>query len=206
MVKVKICGITNLEDAKRGAELGAYAVGFVFAKSPRQITPELASNIIKQLPDSVLSVGLFVNETQEKIEEILNICKLDFLQFHGDETPEVCHNFRKRAKVIKAFRIKNEDSLKLLKSYNVDGYLLDAYVEGIAGGTGKTFNWDLAIKAKKEVRPVILSGGLSPDNIAEAIRRVSPFAVDVSSGVEITPGKKDFNLMRRFFENAKDIT
>jgi len=206
MVQVKICGITNLEDAKAAVKAGADLLGFVFADSPRRITPETALGIINQLPGSVLRVGLFVNEAPEKIDEILNICKLDFLQFHGDETPEFCQNFGQRAEIIKAFRIKDKRSLVKLKDFQVDGYLLDAYLKGKSGGTGKSFDWNLAVEAKAMASRIILSGGLNPDNVADAVKKVAPYAVDVSSGVESSPGKKDFDLMRRFIKNAKANT
>jgi len=206
MAKVKICGITNLEDAKEAVKLGAHAVGFVFAKSPRRISPEDASSIIAELPDSVFKVGLFVNATREAVNEVLEVCQLGVLQFHGDETPEFCECFNNKAKIIKAFRMQDEESLKALECFKVDGYLLDTYVEGKAGGTGKTFDWGLAKKAKEYTKAIILSGGLTPDNVKDAIKAVGPCAVDVSSGVEAHPGKKDFKLMRRFIENVKEAT
>jgi len=206
MVKVKICGITNLADAKAAIKAGADLLGFVFADSPRRITPDAASKIINQLSGSVLRVGLFVNEKPEKIDEVLNICNLDFLQFHGHENPDFCEGFRQKAEIIKAFKIKNKKSIDELKNFKVDAYLLDAYVKGKSGGTGKSFDWKLAIEAKAIANPIILSGGLNPDNVADAVKKVAPYAVDVSSGVESAPGKKDLDLMRRFIKNAKSIT
>lgn len=212
MTRVKICGITNLEDALGAVKLGADALGFVFAESPRQIDPRKASQIIRSLPPFVTVVGLFVDERAEMVRKIMEDCRLDALQFHGDESPEYCGQFSTRTgdkslsgcrRTVKAFRIKDEETLKTIPSYRVDAYLLDAYVEGTVGGTGKSFNWDLAIEAKKIGRPIILAGGLSPDNVAEAIKKVSPYGVDVSSQVEKVPGKKDHKKMKDFMQTVR---
>ena len=204
MVKVKICGITNLEDAKAAVELGADAIGFVFAKSPRQIKPEVAAEIINKLGQFKNFAGVFVNAPLETVKEIAKICKLDILQFHGDEAPEYCKAFRKTHKVFKAFRIKDKNSLKLLRKYDVDGYLLDTFSSRLRGGTGKTFDWALAKEAGKLVSLIILSGGLNQENIKEAIKKVRPYMADVSSGVEKRPGKKDLRLMKEFIKAVKN--
>ncbi|MDK2820236.1 MAG: phosphoribosylanthranilate isomerase [Clostridia bacterium] len=189
MVKVKICGIKTWEEAKSVIDLGVDIIGFVFAKSPRQVKPETAKEIIKKLPPFVTSVGVFVNEPKDRLIEIAYYCQLDILQLHGDETPEYCEGISKR--LIKAFRVKDTSYLEAMKLYkNVKGFLLDAYVKGVAGGTAKTFNWELAKTASSSGRPIILAGGLTPKNVGKAIKIVKPYAVDVSSGVE-TNGYKD---------------
>lgn len=199
---IKICGITNLEDALRAAELGADALGFVFyPRSPRCVNKEMAKEIIESLPKEVIKVGVFVDEVAEEVREIASYCGLGMLQFHGNEPPDYCRGFGQR--VIKAFRVKNKESLIDLPKYEVDYYLLDAYGETLPGGTGRTFNWDLAEEAKEFGRPVILSGGLTPDNVISAIKKIVPFGVDVSSGVEVSPGKKDHKKLQEFIQKVK---
>jgi phosphoribosylanthranilate isomerase len=205
VVRVKICGITNLEDALAASELGADALGFVFAPSPRRIEVSEAGGIIAQFPPFVTTVGLFVNEARARVRETIERCRLNAVQFHGGESPQVCKEFMPGIKVIKAFRIKDEESLNRIGEYGVSACLLDAWVEGRSGGTGKTFDWNLAAAAKDFGLPLILSGGLNPDNVARAIERVDPYAVDVSSGVESAPGKKDYKLMKEFISRAKGI-
>ncbi len=204
-VWVKICGITNIEDALRVVELGADALGFVFyEKSPRKITKEKAKEIIDKIQTvkpRVVKVGLFVDELEEKVNEIASYCNFDILQFHGDETPNYCKKFPQ--KIIKAFKIKDKESLVNIPKYEVDYYLLDAYSEELPGGTGKTFNWDLAKEAKEFGKPIILSGGLNPENIIEALKKVLPFGVDVSSGVELFPGQKDHKKLEEFITKVK---
>ncbi|MBI1912495.1 MAG: phosphoribosylanthranilate isomerase [Deltaproteobacteria bacterium] len=201
MLKVKICGITNQLDAALAVDSGADALGFIFhEKSPRYIRPEDAALIIKGLPPFITTVGVFVNEAPVKVRTIMEAAGLGFAQLHGDETPEDCNEIG--SKVIKAFRIKQSSDIEAIKRYNASAYLLDTYREGIPGGTGETFNWDIAIEAKKLGR-IILSGGLNPDNIAEAIKKVAPYAVDVSSGVELKPGKKDPDKIKKFMEQVK---
>lgn len=206
MVKIKICGITNTEDATWAANLGADFLGLVFAKeSRRKVSLEKAQQIIKVLPPYIEKVGLFVNEEPQTVNKILDLCQLSLLQFHGEESSDYCNQFKGRAKIIKAFRIKDEDSLKQVSQYEVDFYLLDAFIETEAGGTGQTFNWDLALKVKEFGRPIFLAGGLNPDNVVEAIKKVQPYAVDVSSGVESSPRRKDVELLQEFIDNVRKI-
>jgi phosphoribosylanthranilate isomerase len=195
-VKVKICGITKLEDASNAVELGADALGFIFAPSPRQIAPQKASEIIRAIPPLVKTVGVFVNEAPATIREVMQHCGLDLIQLHGDESPAFCDEFMPYA--IKALRIKDESSLQLSQAYHgtIRALLLDTYSKDMVGGTGKTFDWDLAVRIKNQGIPIILSGGLTPSNIAQAINTVRPYAVDVNSGIESYPGKKDYILMK----------
>ena len=203
MVKVKICGITNQEDALMAVAAGADAVGFVFHEaSPRNVTPEQAAGIIRALPPFVQAVGLFVNMPIEFVNATAQVCRLDIVQLHGEETPEYCDRVSRR--VIKAFRIKDAGSLNPIRDYRAAGYLLDAWSPDAYGGTGMTFNWDIA-RAAGAFGPVILAGGLTPDNVAEAVECVSPYAVDVSSGVEAVPGKKDRDKVLRFVRCAKGL-
>lgn len=200
---VKICGITNIEDALAAAHSGADALGFNFyQKSLRYVDPQRAGNIIRELPPFVTAVGLFVNEDPGRVEDISGMCGLDILQFHGDETPDYCAGFSRR--VIKAFRIRSREDVDYLRAYRVSACLLDAYSEGAYGGTGRTFNWGLAAEAKGMGR-VMLAGGLTPDNVAEAVAAVGPYAVDVASGVESVPGKKDRRMVEEFIRRAKGI-
>ena len=200
MVRVKICGITNIEDAVLAVEAGADALGFVFSPSPRQITPHDASHIIAALPPFVARVGVFVDEPLEKVKNLVAFCPLDLVQLHGQEGPEYCLEVAPRA--IKAFRVQDESVLTLLPSYRVCAYLLDSFVSGLAGGTGQTFDWSIARRAGT-LGPVILSGGLTPENVARAIREARPYAVDVSSGVEARPGKKDHHKLRAFIQAVR---
>jgi phosphoribosylanthranilate isomerase len=202
MVKVKICGITSLEDALTAVEAGADALGFVFyPASPRHVSPEQAAAIIRHLPPFVQTVGLFVNEEQAVIHTISDQCGLDVIQLHGEETPEYCSAIRRR--ILKAFRVKDITTLDALLQYQVSGYLLDAWSPNAHGGTGRTFNWDIAAEATKRGHLIILAGGLTPDNVAESIQQTHPYAVDVSSGVESAPGRKDATRVRRFITLAK---
>jgi len=201
MTRIKICGLTNLGDALSAVELGADALGFVFAESPRRISPQRAAGIIDSLPPFLTCVGLFVDESPGAVRKIIEECRLDVLQFHGNESPDYCRQFR--IKIIKAFGIKNENSLQVIPHYQVDAYLLDTYGEGTPGGTGESFNWDLALRAREFGRPIILAGGLDVDNVAEAIGKVRPYGVDVSTGVEAEPGKKDHKKMKEFIKAVR---
>ncbi len=200
MVRVKICGITNIEDALLAVGLGADALGFVFAPSPRKISPEVAREIIEALPPFVSRVGVFVNQVRDKVEKIAHLCNLDVLQLHGEESSAYCKAFE--LKVIKALRVKDSSVLDVMSKYEVDAFLLDTFVGDKHGGTGKTFNWKIAGEAKS-FGEVILSGGLTPKNIDEAIVDVEPYGVDVSSGVEAYPGKKDPEKLRAFFNAVR---
>ena len=199
MLKVKICGITNIDDALLAAELGADAIGFIFAPSPRRISPDTARDIIENIPAFVKSVGVFVNEDPEVISNIVKTCGIDMVQLHGDESPELCYQFMPRT--IKALRIKDYPYMNVINAYKgkVRALLLDAYSEKSAGGTGKSFNWAIALKIKESGIPVILAGGLGPENIQSAITTVKPYGVDVNSGIEERPGKKSHDLMRELF-------
>jgi phosphoribosylanthranilate isomerase len=201
-VAVKICGITNYDDAFIAVRLGASALGFIFARSPRQVTPQKARDIIAAIGPFVKTVGVFVNEGHATIREIKHFCKLDLVQLHGDESPDFCHALMPYS--IKALRIKDSLSLPSIKAYQgkVRALLLDTYSKDRAGGTGKTFDWKLASKIQKLGMPIILSGGLGPSNIAEAISTVKPYAVDVNSGVEERPGKKNTGLMKDLMEKV----
>jgi phosphoribosylanthranilate isomerase len=202
MVKVKICGITNLDDALAAVENGADALGFVFFRgSPRFISPGDAASIIKKLPPFVQTFGVFVDEVAEDIRTIVSMAGIGLVQLHGDEAPEACRLYRR---VIKAIRVKSLESLSPLERFkdHVSAFLLDAYSPDNLGGTGMIFNWDIAIEAKRFGK-IILAGGLTPDNVADAIRRVRPYGVDVSSGVELMRGKKDLQKIKLFIERAK---
>jgi phosphoribosylanthranilate isomerase len=202
MVRVKICGMTNLEDALLAAELGADALGFIFyAKSPRYVAPETARAIIAQLPPFVAAVGVFVDEAATVVQELAARAGLDWVQLHGQESPDYCRSLGR--KVIKAFRIQDEGSLSRLADYRgaAQALLLDTYKKGQVGGTGETFDWHLARQAK-QYGPIILAGGLTSENVAQAIATAQPAAVDAASGTEAAPGKKDPAKLRAFFEAA----
>ena len=205
-VKVKICGITNTPDAQNAVKAGADAVGFVFAKSPRRITPNKARGITLQLPPAVFKIGVFVNEKKSKVLKIAKACKLDALQFHGQETNAYCAYFRKQYKVIKTIRIKDKASLTQIHKYkDIDAYLLDTFDNRVYGGTGKCFNLNLA-KSLNLKKPIIAAGGINVKNVRTIIRSIKPCAVDVSTSVEKAKGKKDFKRMRTFVKRAKQVT
>ena len=200
-VKVKVCGMTSLKDALVAVEVGADAVGFIFyKKSPRSVTMKTVREIVLELPPFVDTVGVFVDETAEQINKIADYCNLDIIQLHGDESPTFCKKIRR--KVIKAFRIKDMQSVKKLSSFQVSGFLLDTFSENLHGGTGEVFDWNLALPAKK-FGPVIMAGGLTPNNVQQAVRQIRPYGVDVCSGVESEPGIKDHKKVRAFLNNAK---
>ncbi len=196
MTYIKICGITKIDDALQIADLGVDALGFVFyPESKRYLTPEKAQEIVKHLPPFVSTVGVFVNENN--VNDILHKCSLDFLQFHGDESPEYCAGFNKR--IIKAFRVTDDFSCSRLTDYSVSAFLLDSYVKGNYGGTGTVFDWDKAVEAKQYGK-IILSGGLNPENTGDALKIVKPYGIDVSSGVEIEPGIKDIEKVKKIVQ------
>lgn len=198
-----MCGITDSEDALCAVRLGASALGFVFyEKSPRFVTPAEAGEIIKRLPPFVTKVGVFVNAEAGYLREARDIAGFDVYQFHGDETPEFCATFGED--YIKAVRVKDKDadSLRAVELYDTDAFLFDAYSPDAYGGTGENFSWDVFSGRKLGDKFVILSGGLNSDNVRDAIRAVNPYAVDVSSGVESSPGVKDHLKLKRFMEAA----
>jgi phosphoribosylanthranilate isomerase len=199
MVRIKICGITNLEDALLAAELGADALGFIFySKSPRYVAPDSAREIITHLPPFVVTVGVFVDEATAVVRDLAAQIGLDWIQAHGQESPDYCRSLGRR--VIKGFRMKDASSLKDLEPFQgaVQAFLLDTYKKGQVGGTGESFDWRLAWEAKKYGQ-IILAGGLTPDNVAQAIKVAQSQAVDTASGTEAAPGKKDPEKLRAFF-------
>lgn len=198
-LRIKICGITCVEDALAAVDAGADALGFVFAPSPRSICPETAAAIIRALPPFITTVGLVVNQDPLPI---LTRCPLDVVQFHGDESPEKIAACPRRA--IKAFRVRSAAELVPAGAYvAAAALLLDAWVPGKAGGTGHRFDWQLAEEARGLNRPLIIAGGLTPENVGECVRRIRPYGVDVSSGVESAPGRKDQDLLRAFVAAAR---
>ena len=202
--RVKICGITRPEDARAAAELGADAIGLVFyAPSPRAVTIEQAQAVCAALPPFVTRVGLFVNALREEIQQVLNAVPLDLLQFHGDETATDCEGFERP--YIKALRMAADmDVVSELKAFSsATGILLDSYQVGVPGGTGQTFNWSRV--PVQMAQPIILAGGLTPDNVAMAIEQVRPYAVDVSGGVEAAKGIKDRNKMMAFLNEVQHV-
>ena len=208
MVRVKICGITNINDATNAVHFGADAIGFVFAKSPRKISKEEASFIIKKLPPFVTSVALFVNEGVNKVKEICQFCNIHTIQFHGNETQDYLDQFT-NFKIIKAIRIRDKTDILQLDSLQADAYLLDSYSKDKMGGTGKSFDWNFiknSDKLSEKLDRVIIAGGLNPENVWEAIRLTKPFGVDTSSGVEASPGIKDKTLIQQFINAAKCST
>jgi phosphoribosylanthranilate isomerase len=207
MVRIKICGITNEKDALWAVNMGADYIGFNFYKnSPRKISQKLAAQIIGKLPSFTQPVGVFVNEEVRTVKRIAEKCRLSLIQLHGEETPEYCRELQAqshRLKIIKVFKIRNKENLEGMERYDVDYYLLDSYVPGIEGGTGEIFNWDLAVEAKQFGKPIFLAGGLTPDNVTLAIEKVNPYGVDVASGVERTPRRKDYELMSEFIKRIR---
>ena len=200
--RVKICGITNLDDARHAAACGADALGFVFYPgSPRFVTPDTARRIIAELPPLVTTVGLFVNESPARIREMVEFCGLNTVQLHGDEKPDQC--CYPPCRVIKAFRLRGDMQDSLFAAYKVSALLLDAFVPDQFGGTGHRCDWEQAAAVALQHR-VVLAGGLNPENVAEAVRQVHPYGVDVSSGVEEKPGQKDPEKVARFIRMAKE--
>lgn len=201
MTEIKICGITNRKDARAAVELGARALGFVFAPSPRRVDPGQAREIALSLPPEVLAVGVFVDASQR---EMAGFTWLSGIQLHGQEPPELLAALPQAWK-IKSFRMKTQEDLAQLSLYleSAQAFLLDTRVEGLAGGSGRCFDWNLAVKARELGKPLILAGGLNPANVAEAIARVRPAWVDVSTGVESAPGRKDYRKMKEFIANVR---
>ena len=201
-MRVKICGITSHEDAWAAVEAGADALGFIFVEgTPRYIEPAAAAAITARMPPFAATVGVFVDRTPEEIERIVGVSGVGLVQLHGHESPEICGHLR--MPFIKAIRIQGERDLEALHRYpEAKGFLLDTYVAGQSGGTGRTFPWEIAVKAAREFR-VILSGGLTPDNVALAVTQVRPYALDVCTGVEVSPGRKDHHKVREFIDQAR---
>lgn len=201
--RIKICGITRVEDALAAVRLGAHAIGLVFyAPSPRAVTPAQARSIIDALPPFVTTVGLFVNADTQMVRETVAVAPVQLLQFHGDETPEFCSGFA--LPYLRAVRVRADtDLLQYAREFRAaKGLLLDAYVEGLRGGTGATFDWSLI--PRQLPLPVVLSGGLEPGNVEAAVRAVQPWAVDVSSGVESAKGIKDAVKIEQFINGVRN--
>ena len=205
MTRVKVCGITNLEDALAALDAGADMLGLNFyPRSPRYVTPEAARRVVERLPPGVECVGVFVNEdTPACVERIAREAGVGAVQLHGAETPEFCGGLNGLT-TIKALRVGPDFTPETAAGYRTDAVLLDAYVAGEWGGTGHTFDWALARRTREAVPRLFLAGGLNPDNAASAVAAVRPYAVDVCSGVETSPGRKSEQLMRRFIERVKE--
>ena len=201
-IKIKICGITNIEDARAASDLGADALGFIFYKdSKRYVAPETVKDIISELPLFITKVGVFVKSDLNEILSIKEKTGIDIAQLHGDETPEFCRSIP--FKVIKVIRVKDKSDLGQVAQYSDQDILFDTYSDKEYGGTGESFNWEI-LKDLSLSRNIILSGGLSPDNVLDAVKIVRPYAVDVSSGVESEPGKKDHKKIKQFIEAIKN--
>src|SRR5271155_1491514 len=207
MVKVKICGITNLSDARRAVEAGADFLGFNFyLKSSRYIAPATARRIVQRLPQGVESVGVFVNEPEPEMLTIARRVGLDYVQLHGDETAEVVSRMRRSFRVIKAIRVRDSFGVSQLRNFKgASSILLDGFDAHLRGGSGKRFNWKLAKSAGRK-RQIFLAGGLTPENAAEAVSAARPFAIDVCSGVESRPGKKDAARMRALVAAVRPVS
>lgn len=200
--RIKICGMTRHADLQYAARLGVDAVGFVFAESPRKVEPDFVRNLSIAVPPFVSKVGVFVDADIDLVKHIAALCKLDWVQFHGNESPDYCAAIDRN--VLKAIRVRDRESIQALAPYKqcVQGFVLDTYVKGQKGGTGQSFDWSLAREAKA-YGPVILAGGLTPEDVDHAVASVKPYGVDVSSGVETAPGVKDHEKMRLFVERVR---
>lgn len=203
IVKVKICGLTNYEDASAAIDMGADLLGFNFyPKSPRYIKPENAAKIISKLPAFMDITGVFVNEPIEKIHEIRSLCSLNWVQLHGDEDPEFCNGFRSHdVKVMKAIRVKDQRDVESAEDFFTDAILLDAFDPNKYGGTGISFDWNIVGHINKRI---FLAGGINPDNAAKAVD-LGVYGIDICSGIEASPGKKDHKLMKKLFENIHHL-
>ncbi len=201
MVRVKVCGITNRDDALCAVDAGADALGFIFyEKSPRYVAPEIVGEIVAALPPFVTSVGVFVNASEARMDAVVKLAGLRAIQLHGDEPPEACLGHA--VPVIRALRVGENFEPEQMRSYLVDTFLLDTEKAGKYGGTGEIFDWSKAIAAK-DVGRIVLSGGLNPDNVVASIEAVMPYAVDASSGVEAEPGKKDHRKVKQFLKAVR---
>ena len=205
-MKIKFCGITNREDALNAIALNVDALGFIFYEhSPRYISIEKVEEFMFEIPPFIHTVGVFVNETYEKIIETSNRCKLSTIQLHGNENPDFCTKFT--LPTVKAIQVKNEEDIQKIPQYKgcANGIILDTKVENVHGGTGKTFDWGLALAAKEYDTPLILSGGINEQNITKAIKMVGPYGLDICSGIEKEPGLKDYNKMKKIIESIKKV-
>lgn len=205
MTKIKFCGITELDDAERAVAAGAWAVGVIFwPRSPRRCAPDVAAEIAAAVKRRAEVAGVFVNATLDHVAEIADGVGLTMVQLHGDEGPAYCAEVARRTgcKVIKAVRVRSRADVQAVSSFHTDYHLLDSYIAGVPGGTGETFAWDIA-RAHRSTVPVILSGGLTPENVGEAIAAVRPFAVDVASGIERAPGLKDPDKLDAFADAVR---
>jgi len=202
-LRIKICGITNIDDALEAVNAGAEALGFMlYEKSKRFVRPETVKEIIREMPPFVSCVGVFVNESRENILSVKESCQLDTIQLHGDESPKFCQGIP--GKVIKAFQLRTPKTLNTVATYQTNAWLLDSYSPAARGGTGDSFNWDWVKAASPLDRPVIIAGGLTPDNAADCVLATRPYGLDVSSGVEISPGKKCAKKMKDFVTAARE--
>ena len=203
MVRVKICGITNLADAQAAVKAGADALGFVFAKSPRRVSEHEARRIASAIGPWIAKVGVFVNSSPAVVEGVMRRCGLDVAQLHGDEAPAAARSLRSKGlRVVKALRVGPATDLRAYRNYPADAFLLDTASPQAYGGTGKSFDWQI-LKQARFSKPVIVSGGLRPENVGALLKVYTPYGVDVSSGVEKTPGKKDPKAVKAFIKNAK---
>ena len=207
MTLVKICGITNLNDALAAITAGADALGFNFYKpSPRYITPQTAHEIMEQLPASVLTVGVFVNEdSPQAVMNIATEAEIKALQLHGDESPDYCRELAAKTSVIKTLAVSDNFDPKLAQAYQVDAIMLDTRDNRLRGGTGRVFDWSIAQQVSRLVPKLYLAGGLSPENVEEAINRVHPYAVDACSGLEDRPGTKNHERLRAFIDTVRSV-
>jgi phosphoribosylanthranilate isomerase len=201
MIRVKVCGITNLEDALAAAEMGADALGFVLAPSPRQVSPENLRQLVAELPPLIIKVGVFVDSPLDEVRRIMEDCGLNLAQLHGSESPEYCEALFPR--VIKSFQVKDATVLKQLPLYHASAYLLDGYHSKLKGGSGQSFGWEI-LQQTKGLGRIILAGGLTPENVARAIAVAKPYGLDVASGVEARPGKKDHTKLAAFMKAVKE--
>ena len=204
MIEIKICGITNREDALVAAALGANALGFIFhPASPRYVSPIEAKEIIKLLPPTITRVGVFVNSGEAEVKKTADICGLDVIQLHGDESPEYCRRFPPES-IVKAVFLNSDNDLACLESYHVRAFLADSRHDGRYGGTGRKADWELAARTAEKY-PLIIAGGLNETNIAAALTTVKPVAVDINSGIEKAPGIKDHERMKRIIGIVKNM-
>ncbi len=205
MTRIKICGNTNSEDAILAKESGANFLGLIFTESKRKVSIEQAKVIIAAIPNYNSFVGVFANQPKELVEKIVTQLNLNWVQFHGDETSRYCDYFtHKKINVIKTFRVQDVMSLKRLEEYDIAAFLFDTFSRHELGGTGQTFDWSVIEKRPYIHGKLFLAGGLTVQNVAEAIRRVHPYAVDVASGIEQSPGKKDPKLLKEFIQSVKE--